>query len=168
MITEKELVLQKFHYQRYMERIGIHYITDYHISFVKIRYPKVYYDAEFDRFTLYFNGPLGYGIQSFYFDWIDFVSAYEDAKGNAKKPRGERLSFCEYFLGPKWFENEKLIMVGMIFFCFNWTPTMLRKAMSRPNSKQRLTPKIKHCKVLPDVLPPQFLNEFMRGDYVLP
>lgn len=164
LTTQQDFYL-KSKWMDYMKVLGVSYSNSYEFFYNKKCFPRIAYNAELDSFMLYFNGPQGFGKQSFFFDYVDFVAAYEDSKSNHSKPKDERYSFPTLFLGPNWFDNEKLSCVALILFCFNLTPTFLRKTMQRQGF-QSLKPKQKHCQILPFFLPLNWLELYLQGNYV--
>lgn len=151
-----------FFYRECLKNVGVWIYGDQGKNvYTPRKYPKLKYSKKDDQFILYFNGPLGYGLQSFYFDYYDFCIAYEDSKFNRSKPLCDRQSFFDIFFGPNWIhQNNRIGMIAVIFFCFNLTPSFLRRAMK---AKQKLTlqPKLKHCELISKILPLPQMQQFL-------
>lgn len=146
-----------FDFQQFLKQCGVS-IANNEFVLVDSKRPSIHYSRKLGSFILDFPGPVGFGRQQFAFDFYDFTAAYYDTQYSYRQAKSSRYSFREYFLGEEWYKSEKNVRIAAISFCFNLTPSILKKANSY-HCKIKLAPKLNHCKkILSFTTSEEFLN----------
>lgn len=133
----------KFDFKGVLKQCGVSILKNEMIV-VDSKRPKIKYNRKLDSFVLYFPGPIGFGRQQYIFDEFDFNAAYYDSQYQDRQTISSRISFNENFLGDYWYDNEKLARIALVCFCFNLTPSLLKKCRVQ-HCVITLSPKKVHC-----------------------
>lgn len=121
---------------------GVVVNSDGSLTIVRSKLPKVKFNKKAEVFQLSYPGPVGFGRQIFEFDFFDFAEAFYNSQHMHDTSVYDRMSIADYFLGHSWVNSEKNGRIASVLFCFNLTPSLLKKAAK---SKITLKPKKVHC-----------------------
>lgn len=126
----------------FLRQCGVIVGSDGALTIARSKLPKLRFDKKTEMFVLSYPGPIGFGRQQFEFDYFDFVEAFYKTQHMHDTSVFDRMSIADYFLGSSWVNNEKSGRIASVIFCFNLTPSLLKKASK---SKVVLHPKKLHC-----------------------
>lgn len=107
------------------------------------KFPKVSFDKNQQVLRLYYQGPNGFGQQTFFFDFYDFVLAFEQKKFKHNTSKFDYLNFIDSFQNiTRQSLNDR---VKFVFEFFYITPTILKNAIHQNKKHKRkitLLPKL--------------------------
>lgn len=98
-------------------------------------FPKVSFLKNQQLLRLYYNGPNGFGLQYFDFDFYDFLLAFEQKKFKHSTPKNDYSDFISSFTS---ISNSRLNdRVKFVFNFFYINPTVLKKAIHQNKKMKR-------------------------------
>lgn len=106
-------------------------------------FPKISWVKNQQVLRLFYNGPSGFGQQSFDFDFYDFILAFEQKKFKHDTSKFDYLNFIDSFQN---ITHQKLNeRVKFVFNFFYINPTILKNAIHQNKKMKRkitLMPKL--------------------------
>jgi hypothetical protein len=96
--------------------------------------PKISYSKKDQLFVVSYNGPDDFGIQSYTFNYEDFIYAYQNSKFKHDTPKNSYSNFYELF-----FYRHPNAHVRIIFDLFSINPTILKQAAKIAKSRKKIT-----------------------------
>lgn len=141
----------------YFKQIGVRFDeTSRSLKLNPNLFPKLAYSRQSNSFVVFYPSPNNneFGQQSFYFDELKFLNAFNDAKFKKYKSKDSYKTFEELFFNP-----NANFCIKLIFKYFDVTPTNLNYALRQ--RKRKLTLKPKQKKILHDFFG---VNNYVTND----